>query len=61
MKTSTEKRESEAKRRGEMIANVLGLKWIHSFEGGPRVMTDWGSKTAMGLYETMKRIVEDGE
>ena len=50
--------EAEETRRGQMLADVLDLP--HSTEPG-RYRTEWGSKTALGLYRTVKRIIEEGE
>jgi hypothetical protein len=48
--------QEEQARRGAMIATMLGL---HFREG--RINTEWGTKTPLGLYRTIKRIVEDGK
>lgn len=48
--------EQEQTRRGSMIATVLGLH----FRAG-RINTEWGTKTPLGLYRTVKRIVEEGK
>ena len=50
--------EYEESKRGTLIASVLMLK--KKRENG-RYSTAWGDKTALGLYRTMKRIVETGE
>ena len=49
--------EIEHARRGELLINILGLK--RNREG--RIDTTWGDKTALGLFLTIKRIVEDGQ
>lgn len=49
--------EAEELRRGGIIMNMLGLK---SDRHG-RIETQWGSKTMLGLYRTMKRVVLHGE
>lgn len=51
--------EEEEAKRGELIAFVLELKRNGTFPD--RVDTTWGNKTMVGLYRTMKRIVEIGE
>lgn len=50
--------ELEETKRGMLIVEVLGLK--RSREYPDRVDTAWGNKTMIGLYRTMKRIVEGG-
>ncbi len=49
---------AEMKRRGEMIAEVLRIP-VNPENG--RYWTQWGDKTAIGLYEVTKRLVEDGQ
>lgn len=47
--------EAEEKRRGELLARVLRLKPVR---GKPdRYGTEWGDKTALGLYRTVARII----
>lgn len=46
--------ESEMIRRGENLAEIFRLKKVGGF-----YRTEWGAKTALGLYLTVKRIVED--
>ena len=49
-------------RRGRMIAKVLNLDEKHFYaedDESIRYETLWGTKTALGLYETVKRILED--
>ena len=54
--------EQEELRRGELLAEVLRLrKRKGATDREPRYQTDWGSKTALGLYRTVERIVLDGE
>ena len=49
-------------RRGELLATVLHLrKHKGATDSEPRYQTDWGSKTALGLYRTVERILLDGE
>lgn len=44
-------------KRAELLAEVLGLK--KSLDG--RYDTTWGDKTALGLYLTVVRIIEEGK
>jgi hypothetical protein len=54
--------EAEELRRGELLAEVLHLrKRKGPTDSEPRYQTTWGSKTALGLYRTVERIVLDGE
>ena len=41
---------------GVYLANTLGLKKIR---GTIRYQTAWGDKTALGLYLTVKRIIDE--
>jgi hypothetical protein len=43
----------EKTRRGALLAGILGVKYIRR---EARYRTEWGTKTALGLYETAKRI-----
>lgn len=52
--------DAEAIRRGAMLADVLYLKKIKSGHEEGRYKTRWGTKTALGLYLTLKRITEKG-
>ena len=49
--------EREKIRRGDLLGGILGVKYIKKES---RYKTEWGTKTALGLYETAKRIIEDG-
>lgn len=51
--TVEELAEKEAHEKGQFIAFLLGLKCKHK-----RYNTQWGSKSATGLYRCMVRIVE---
>ncbi len=51
--------EQEQIRRGELIAEVLNLK--RDREHRDRYCTTWGTKTAMGLFLTIERLVRDGQ
>lgn len=43
---------------GKLIADILQVKMNKS----GRYVTTWGDKTALGLYRTVKRIIdEDGQ
>lgn len=53
--------EQEATRRGELLAEVLHLRLIRSGSDAGRYQTTWGTKTALGLYRTVERIILDGE
>lgn len=50
--------ESQEQERGELLAEVLQLK-KNRLTG--RYDTTWGDKTALGLFRTVQRIVEDGK
>ena len=52
--------EAEETRRGELLADVLNLKPHKKFTP-PRYETKWGTKTALGLFRTIERIVKNGE
>lgn len=59
MDTKTELTEAEETRRGQMLVDILGL---HRATGEPgRYQTQWGTKTPLGLFRTIRRIVERGE
>lgn len=47
--------EAEQIRRGELLAETLQLK-----KKAGRYLTTWGDKTALGLFLTVKRIVNEG-
>lgn len=53
--------EQEEIRRGELLAEVLHLRPIRIGEETGRYRTTWGSKTALGLFRTVERIILDGE
>jgi len=45
---------------GQSLVNILRLKEDKSENYNPkRYITAWGNKTALGIYETVKRIMED--
>lgn len=51
----------EVERRGALLAEVLMLPKERGFSGHQtRYATMWGSKTAVGLYLTTRRIIETG-
>ena len=51
--------EQEEIRRGELIAEVLCLR--RSPREQDRYLTAWGTKTDLGLFRTVKRIIEEGK
>ena len=57
--------DQEKIKRGRLIATVLNLKTNPAYYGDDdnnvRYDTTWGTKTALGLYETVKRIIEEGK
>lgn len=58
--------EAEEERRGKLIAQVLRLRTLtarsaHNTNDIGRYRTTWGTKTALGLYRIVQRIVEEGE
>ncbi len=55
MQTLTEQQEAE---RGALLAHVLKLR--KDSEHKDRWQTTWGTKTDLGLFRTVKRIVEEG-
>jgi hypothetical protein len=45
---------------GESIVNVLRLKQDNSENYNPkRYITAWGNKTALGIYEVCKRLINE--
>jgi hypothetical protein len=55
--------EREEKRRGEIIVALLNLKPIRGEQsnGAPVYRTQHGTKTALGLFRSVARLVIDGE
>ena len=51
--------EAEQARRGQMIAEALNLR--KCFEHADRWRTDWGTKTSLGLFRTLKRMIDEGK
>ncbi len=51
--------ENEERRRGELLIELLGLKMTREYPD--RVATGGGTKTTLGLYRTVKRLIETGE
>lgn len=45
--------------QGKQWADILMLK--KSPEHNDRYLTSWGDKTALGIYLTIKRLVEEAE
>ena len=44
---------------GHKLAEMLALKPL-THNGGYRYNTAWGTKTALGLYESVTRIIQEG-
>lgn len=59
MKIETTLSETEQAKRGAMLAEVLKLR--HDREYPDRWQTTWGTKTDLGLFRAIERIVLDGE
>lgn len=61
--------EAEQTRRGDLIAKTLNLKEARCGNGygrgkpydPPRYFTQWGTKSALGLFLSVERLVRDGE
>lgn len=59
--------EAEQTRRGDLIAKALNLKEARCGNGRgqpydpPRYFTQWGTKSALGLFLSVERLVRDGE
>jgi hypothetical protein len=53
--------ETEETQRGELIVQLLNLKPSRRDGEAGRVDTEWGTKTPLGLYRTLKRIIEEGK
>ena len=54
--------EQEKITRGQLIAKLLNLKYHKAYardEENIRYNTSWGTKTNLGLYETVNRILTD--
>jgi len=51
--TKAEEAVFEADEKGKFIAFLLGLKSVNG-----RYKTEWGTKTATGLYNCMVRVIE---
>ena len=45
--------------RGNYLAEIFKLKRDKEFKD--RYITEWGNKSAIGIYEIAKRIIERGE
>jgi hypothetical protein len=48
----------EETRRGTLIREVLKLRRVR---GTDRINTTWGTKSDIGLFRTVERLVLDGE
>jgi len=44
---------------GRTICHLLELKKIRNHEKHDRYYTAWGDKTCLGIYETVKRVIEE--
>ncbi len=51
--------EAEEARRGALLAQILKLRRDREYPD--RWQTEWGTKTNLGLFRIVVRIVEDGE
>lgn len=51
--------EAEETRRGELLCQVLHLR--KDRENPRRYLTTWGSKTQLGIFRAVARIVTDGK
>jgi len=51
--------EEEQTRRGAILASILKLKRDREYPD--RWQTTWGTKTDLGLFRCVERIVLDGE
>ena len=51
--------EQEQQRRGEMLVSILNLRKEKGY--ADRYKTEWGNKTALGLFRMVERIILDGE
>ncbi len=52
-------KELEKKIIGENLAEILNIEIAKGDFQERRYITMWGTKTALGLYETVKRILTD--
>lgn len=53
--------EAEERERGLTLVRFLNLRppfGAKLGKGEPRYFTNWGTKTALGLYRSVKRIME---
>jgi len=55
---STFDHDAENTKRGQLLAQVLQLK---KKRDNGRYNTQWGDKTALGLFLTVQRIINEGE
>ena len=59
---SQEITEVEERRRGELLVEVLNLKKKGTLSTGDVFYdTQWGTKTALGLFRVVQRIVTEGK
>lgn len=62
--TTNELTEIEEARRGKLIADALFVRRDENCEARKQsgwIKTAWGTKTHLGLYRMLKRLIEDGE
>lgn len=59
MNIQIELTEAEEARRGALLAEILQLK--RQRKAPHPWNTTWGTKTDLGLFRTIARIVQDGE
>ena len=50
--------EDEKTRRGQLIAEILRLRKDKKWRGA--YGTNWGPKSALGIYETVAALIIDG-
>ncbi len=50
--------EDEKRERGNLLAHVLNIK-RNRLTG--RFTTKWGSKNSLGLYETIRNLIQEGK
>lgn len=51
--------EEQQKERGQLIADVLKLR--KDPEHKDRYQTTWGTKTALGIFLVVERIIQEGK
>lgn len=55
--------EAEETRRGELLVKLLNLRpaFVRPKPAVTMYHTQWGTKTALGLFRMVERLVKDGE